>query len=107
VKTLDHRDLDDDGAMRRYLLGGVVVEFRFHAILFWRLSASKFWSSIFFICFVRLSLITLYRLDCYGFIYKAGQNSISRTVLIGPDMWVYAVRNINDYGTPFILILKA
>jgi hypothetical protein len=47
VKTLDHRDLDGDGAMRRYLLGGVVVEFRFHAILFWRLSAGKFWSSMF------------------------------------------------------------
>jgi hypothetical protein len=29
------------------------------------------------------------------------------SVLIGPDMWVYAVIKINDYNTPSILVLKA
>jgi hypothetical protein len=57
VKTFDRCGLDDGGVVRRYPLGGVVVEFRFHSAsfrcLWWQVVVIRVFFCLSLICFVR------------------------------------------------------
>jgi hypothetical protein len=73
VKTLDC-GLDDGGIVRRYLLGGVVVEPQVISVLdvFGSIRFSVVFLFIFDLLCKEDLLITLYQFGPYDFIYKAG-----------------------------------
>ncbi|KAK1669766.1 hypothetical protein QYE76_057925 [Lolium multiflorum] len=70
VKTLDCRDLNRGGMMRHYVLGGVIVEFRFHSDSFrcihWQLLV---------ICLT----LTYCVIGSYGFIYGARRKLVGKS----------------------------
>ena len=79
VKTLDHPGLDIGDVIRRYPLGGVVVEpRRAHLSVFGgKCGAPCFSFSIYVICFLRGSTRHFVSVRPLGFIYKTGRKPIS------------------------------
>jgi hypothetical protein len=96
VKILDF-GLNDGGVMRRYLLGGVVVEPRVISVLgvFGSIRFSVVFLFIFDLLCKKDLLITLYQFGRCGFIYKAGRKPVLRTCY-----------NSNATSVPWILKKK-